>query len=46
LKYYPQLTGSIIGRSCRGGSCSTSKSGSTIGYGTTISPAIGDRADY
>jgi len=42
LKYYPQSTGSIIGHFCRGGSCSTSKSRSIIGCGSTISLATGD----
>jgi len=41
FKYYPQLTGSIIGQSCRVGLGSASKSGSTIGCGATISPATG-----
>jgi len=45
FKYYPRPTGSIIGRSCRGGSGSASKSRSTIGCGATISHAIGDGAD-
>jgi len=45
LIYYPRPTGSIIRRSCRGGSCSASKSGSIIGCGATISPTIGDGAD-
>jgi len=45
LIYYPQLTCSIIGRSYRGGSCSASKSGSTIGRGATISPTTRDGVD-
>jgi len=42
LKYYLRSTGSIIEWSCRGGSCSASKSGSTIGCGVTILPTTRD----
>jgi len=45
LKYYPRPTGSIIEQSYKGGSCSAYKLGSIIGWGATISPAIGDGAD-
>ena len=45
FKYYPRPTSSIIGRSCRGGSGSASKSGSTIGCVATISPATRDGVD-
>ena len=45
LKYYPRLISSIIGQSCRGGSCFASKSGSTIDCGATISPVTADGSD-
>ena len=36
------MTGSIIGRLCRGGLCSAFELGSPIDTGATLSPTIGD----